>query len=328
MDYKQLKYSNFSNLIDLSSPVFASRLSLIVCIFLAIVGVVLGSIQESLAVLTNGLIAGTEIINSIFFFASVRNSIKVPDVFYNYGYGKYESLAILSSALLLILISVYAVFNALTEAFAPVHNVNYLVLISFSSFSFLAMQGMFRIQKKATVKHKMPVLEYDSEIWKFDSYVELGVILNLLIGLVLTKGSHQTIASIIDSSTAIILIGLALKIPLKHGKNALNQLLDRTLSESIQYDILAVIVENISKMCEYNGVHTRQAGKDIFIEIDVTMPYDLTLEEAFQTEQDIFVSLKEKYPTAVPRLYVTPCMRNCIYAGNNHCPVKKSLKKI
>ena len=312
------------NVIDLNSPVFASKLSVVVCFVLSAIGITLGLMEESLAVLTNGLIAAIDIINSFFFFSAVKHSIKMPDVFHSYGYGKYESLAILSSALLLILISSFTIYQ-FSEFSAISHDINFSILLIFSTFSFFAMQGMYRIQKRAVTKNKMPVLEYDSDIWRFDSYIELGVIANLIIGLVLHRYNLHTYASILDSVTAVVLIGMATKIPIQHGKNALDQLLDRTLPETIQYDILSVIVENIDKMCEYNGVHTRQAGKDIFIEIDAVMPFDITLNEAFQTEKIILNSLKEKYPNAIPRLYITPCSKDCVHSGKNHCPVKKSL---
>jgi hypothetical protein len=33
-------------------------------------------------------------------------------------------------------------------------------------------------------------------------------------------------------------------------------------------------------------------------------------------------SLIKKYPTAIPRLYVTPCPKDCIHDGKTSCPVK------
>ena len=58
------------------------------------------------------------------------------------------------------------------------------------------------------------------------------------------------------------------------------------------------------------------------IEIDLVMPYDYTLEHLYQLERQILERLHEKFPTAVPRVYVTPCDRNCIRDGVTHCPIK------
>jgi divalent metal cation (Fe/Co/Zn/Cd) transporter len=171
----------------------------------------------------------------------------------------------------------------------------------------------------------MPLLDYDADAWRNDSYIEFGVIINLIIGAFLGHYNLEKYATYIDSSAAIILVIFCLKVPLTHGKDALNQLLDRTLPESMQFDIIAVIAENINRMCEFKSTSTRRSGKDIFIEIDVVMPYDFTLEEAFKLEEDIHTSIKEKYPTALPRLYATPCQKDCIYDNSSHCPVKLAL---
>lgn len=325
MKFDQIKYSEFSNKGNLSSPVFASRLSLYVCIFLSVTGVILGFTEHSLAVTTNGLIAGVDIINSLFFFSAVKQSIKTPDVFHTYGYGKYQALAILSGAVLLTIIGFISVFRALSELEIKEIHTNFTILIIFASVSFLLMQIMSRYQKKAAEKHSMPVLAYDSDIWKYDSYIEILIVINLITGMVISDKITSVSLVIIDICVTLFIFGLALRAPIKHSKQALNQLLDRSLPETIQFDILAVIVENIQKMCEYNGVHTRQAGKDIFIEIDVVMPFDFTLEQVFQTEKNISNMIREKYPAAIPRIYATPCSKDCVHNGEITCPVKKSM---
>lgn len=321
----QLKYSNISKLIDLNSPVFVSKLSLFVCILLSVFGILLGTSERSLAVQINGLIALVDVINALFFLSAVRHSVKMPDLFYNYGYGKYESLSVLVGATLLILITALALYETVMMLGEKTVESNYTLLLSFSAFSFILMYLMSRFQQRAAEKHKMPILEYDSKVWKNDSFLELGIVANLMAGAILFRQGFGNYADMLDSVTAVVLLAFALKVPIKYGRKALDELLDRTLPEEFQYDILACIVDNISKMCEYRGVHTRKAGRDIFIEVDVIMPYDITLEEAFQTEKAIQNSITEKYPTSILRLYVMPCSRDCVYHGKNNCPVKKSL---
>jgi divalent metal cation (Fe/Co/Zn/Cd) transporter len=75
-------------------------------------------------------------------------------------------------------------------------------------------------------------------------------------------------------------------------------------------------------MCAFNSVHTRQSGRDIFIEIDLVMPYDYTLGQLYELEQSILDSLRGKFPTAIPRVYVTPCDGGCEHDGVSSCPIK------
>jgi divalent metal cation (Fe/Co/Zn/Cd) transporter len=92
----------------------------------------------------------------------------------------------------------------------------------------------------------------------------------------------------------------------------------------MQYEILGVIAENHDRMCEFKSVHTRQSGKDIFIEIDLVMPYDYRLEELYTLESTILGKLHGSFPTAIPRVYVTPCDRSCDHPTGTTCPVKRA----
>ncbi|MFA6570938.1 MAG: cation diffusion facilitator family transporter [Bacteroidota bacterium] len=326
----QIEYkfkTQFTGWFDFKSPVFPTRVSLLACILLAAGGIIVGSLEKSLAVETNGMIAAIEILNSMLFIAAVSQSVRTPDYSFNYGYGKYESLAILSGAVLLTVVLIKTLISGIQEFSSPILVGNYYILVSFSIFSLLVIQLMFLYLKKASKKYFMPLLDYDAAMWKVDSYIESGVLINLIIGAILGFLGYAKIAKMIDSASAIILIVYALKIPLTHGKDALNQLLDRTLPESIQFDIIAVIAENVNRMCEYKKTYTRRSGKDIFIEIDVVMPWDFTLEEAFSLEKDIHESIKIKYPTALPRLYVTPCQKDCVKGDVCNCPVKIAMQQ-
>jgi len=138
----------------------------------------------------------------------------------------------------------------------------------------------------------------------------------------------ENVARVLDSATAVALLAFALKVPFTHARGALDQLLDRTLPEDIQLDIISVIVENISRICEFKNVHTRRSGKDMFIELDVIMPFDYTLETAFRVEKDIMDAITDKYPNAIVRMYVVPCNHECVQEGQRFCPVEMlKLKK-
>ena len=106
-------------LLDIKSPVFPTRLSLLACILLAIGGISFGLLEKSLAVQTNGFIAAIEILNSLLFLAAVNQSVRLPDVTYNFGYGKYESLAMLFGTVLLSVILIITLITPLLFEYKP-----------------------------------------------------------------------------------------------------------------------------------------------------------------------------------------------------------------
>lgn len=322
--YKFNLFTKIQKWFDTSSPVFTTRLSMLVCIMMASSGIIIGITEDSLAVQINGLISAIDILNSIIFITAVNHSMKSPDYVFNYGYGKYESMSLLAAAGLLLIVLGYALYEAaLTFGTPSSEGGNYYVLLTFSSITLVIMHSMYKMQIKAAKRFNMPILEYDAQIWKIDTLIELGVLGNLILGAFLQYFHLIKIMFVIDSLTAVGLLIFALKVPLKGSKQAINQLLDRTLPDEIQFNILGVVAENLPKMCEFRNVHTRQSGKDIFIEIDVVMPNDYTIQEKWNLEVEIKESILKLYPTAVPRLYTVPCKGDCTVNGVSYCPVKK-----
>lgn len=322
-------YTKIRDFFNPNSPVFASRISLIICILLALGGITIGMLENSLAVQINGVIATIDILNSFLFLNAVNQSVKSPDFIYNYGYGKYESISILAAAIMLSVVLLYTIIEAVSNwGSVGEQTGNYYILLGFSSLSFIGMLNMYKLQKRLAKRFNMSILDFDAENWKVDSIIEVGVLFNLILGAVLNSLGYYKTSVVIDSTTALLLLAFAMKVPLKGSRDALNQLLDRTLPESIQFDIIAVVAENLNNMCEYKQVHTRRSGKDIFIEIDITMPYDYTLNEIMYLENQMKNLIKDKYPTAIPRIYVTPCDGDCVHGGVSNCPIKFNKLKV
>ncbi|MBL7997572.1 MAG: cation diffusion facilitator family transporter [Candidatus Kapabacteria bacterium] len=317
---------NFSlqKILSRRSPVSSAYISLIACVFLALLGIALGVVESSLAVRTNGIVAAIDIVNSLVLVAAVNRSIRSPDYIFNYGYGKYEALGLLLSAMMLLVTLGFTMYQAIVD-WKQVNTVqSYPILMAFTVVSLIVMMYIARVQTRRAVRFDMPMLNYDADMWKTDSLIEAFVLIGLAAGWILTEMKFKNAARFVDGISAVVLLLIALRVPIKHGREAINQLLDKTLSETIQFDILAVVAENFTNFCEFKTVHSRQSGKDIFVEIDVVMPYDYTFEQAYPIEQQIKAAIKEKFPTAIPRMYVVPCGRECIKDGVCYCPMKQA----
>lgn len=313
----------FARYVSRDTPLHASTMSLLACIVLATGSLLLGLAERSLIMQTNGLIALIDIGNSLLFIAAVERSTRAPDLSFNYGYGKYESLAVLISANLLIVVGIFTFIEVIPLLQQPPQDTNSWLLTVWAAASFLIMRSTARRLDRYSKRFHQPMLRYDAELWRVDSIVEIGVVIAVIIdGLLQVFGMYNS-AVILDGLFALALVAVSLKVPLEHGREAFRQLLDRTLPDRMQYEVLGVIAENTKHMCEFKRVHTRQSGRDIFIEIDLVMPFDHTLEDLYNTEQKLVDGLREKFPTAVPRVYVTPCDRRCKLPHGSTCPLKR-----
>ncbi len=314
--------SSIVKIFSKSSPQSSAALSLMACIILAATGIALGLSQDSLAVRTNGIVAAIDIVNSLVLVAAINRSIRSPDYIYNYGYGKYESLALLLSATLLLITFGFTIRQSWVDYVHGVVTHNYGALSVYSALSLVFVRFVSRVQSRRAERFNMPMLNYDADVWRIDTMTESSVLVGLLLGWVFFHFHHTSYARACDAASAIGVLVLALRIPLKHGRDAINQLLDRTLPDEVQFDILGVVSENISSFCEFKSVHTRQSGKDMFVEIDVVMPFDYTFEQAYPVEKAMQDSIRTRYENAIVRIYAVPCPRDCIRDGQCYCPVK------
>jgi cation diffusion facilitator family transporter len=306
------------------SPLHASTISLLACILVATGSIIIGTFESSLVVQTNGLIAIIDVISSLLFLAAVERSTRAPDLSFNYGYGKYESLAILVSATLLIVVTGFTIGNFIDAIQDPPESADTWLLFAWTFLSFIIMRATATRLEEYAKRHHQPMLRYDADLWRADSWVEVGVIFSIVGGGVLLWADHINAALLLDGIASIALLVFTLKVPLQHGREAFRQILDRTLPDKMQYEIIGIIAENHDRMCEFKSVHTRQSGRDIFIEIDLVMPFDQTLEQLYDLEDGILKSLHGRFPTAIPRVYVTPCDRSCVLPQGTTCPVKRT----
>ena len=323
-DFDSSLRSRVQRFIRRDTPQFASFMSLLACTLLATVSLILGQWEHSLVIQTNGYISLIDIGNSLLFLAAIDRSTKTADLSFNYGYGKYESLAILVSANLLIALTVVTIVQAISLLQAPPQDTNSTVLLVWSAFTFLVMRHTARRLERYANRFHQPMLRYDAELWRIDSLVELGVIIGLVVGAVLRAFNWYATAAVVDAVTSISLLLVTLKVPIQHGAEAFRQLTDRTLPPEMQEEVLTIINQNRNAMCEFHSVHTRQSGRDIFIEVDITMPYYFRLDELYAIERELLIKLRERFPTAIARVYVTPCDRHCELAnGTSTCPLKQ-----
>lgn len=253
--------------------------------------------------------------------------IREPDYVFNYGYGKYESLSIFLSVILYLIGIVFLIFFGINEysnfivfSNLEIYNLIAMLLFTFSNFR------LYKLQKNNYYDFKFESIKNNYLYYKKLTYVSLATSLIFALLIFIELQDKFLLSLILESSAAIVVIVILLVKPLSDLKNAFDQLTDKNLPEHIQYDLIAVIAENLNRMCKFNTMHTRQSGNDIFIEIDIVLPWDYTIEQKFDLEKDLKEAILKKYPHSIIRLYVVPCEKDCIDKnGNILCPIKRKI---
>ena len=304
-------------------PLYAPILGATLKALFGALGVIFYFAFGSLIYLFVGLVALIDLVNSIFIYFAVKQSIRNAEIAFNYGGGKYESLAVLWSFFALSHLAYKSII--LFDEF-KISQSNFLPLYAFLFISALAFYLLQKLQYESARHNNLSLISSEAFLLGSKYFLEAIPFLLLLISEFSAKFIFIT-STFNSAFIAVFALIAALFIKsFVQVKSAFKQLMDKPLPENMQFELLAVITENIDKFCQFKAFHTRSSGKDIFIEIDIVMPWDFTVEDTYKVEMILIKQILEKFPNSLPRVYVFPCRKDCIYEDKINCPIKNRIK--
>jgi cation diffusion facilitator family transporter len=239
--------------------------------------VVAGVLTGSVAVLTEALHSGIDLLASLIAFFSVRRAEQPADAGHRYGHEKFENAAAAAEGVLILAGSAVIVFAAIRSL---IHGPRLdhlgigIVVIAFASAVNLAVSSwLFRKGREMA----SPALEGDAAHLRTDAYTSIGVLAGL--GLVSVTGAEwldPVVALLI--SVAIVVTGTKLTV------GSLRVLVDEALPD----DELTAIRESIEAFAPagvvgYHQLRTRRAGARRYVDLHVQFRRGTSLEEAHHT---------------------------------------------
>lgn len=227
----------------------------------------------------------------ILFF--VRLSLKPADSDHEYGHGKYETLASVIISLVLIFIGlglgydngmrIYDFYNGV-----PIPKPHLIALIA-AAVSIVAKELLFRYTVIAAKQVKSTALEANAWHHRSDALSSIAALIGIGGAMVLGE-QFRVLDPIAASAVSILIIITGIKL-LKPG---IEELLERSLSESQENEILEII--NSSKLTsDPHKLKTRKIGSSIAIEFHIRVDPNSTVENAHKIICGIEDELRQKY---------------------------------
>lgn len=227
------------------------------------------------------------------FFDGVSNIIglvgsfigdRPPDIEHPYGHRKYETLASLFIALLLIFVGVEIFQNALNRFFAPskpeVTPISFLIILG----TMFVNYQVTRYEYKQGKYLRSQVLIADSMHTKSDIYVSLSVIVSL--------AAVELGFSFIDPLIALVISLLIFRAGYKIIKEGSMALLDMARIEEKELCNLIMGVDGV-KGC--HKIRTRGSMGDIKVDMHLLVQSDMSLEDAHLISHEVSKKLKSEY---------------------------------
>ena len=259
----------------------AAAVSIVSNTLLIALKLVAGAVTGSVAILTEAIHSGIDLIASLIAYFSVRQAEEPADAGHRYGHEKFENVAAAAEGVLILVgagVIIYASAVALVRG-PELESLGFGIgVVAFASLTnLLVSEWLFRRARET----ESPALAGDAAHLRTDAYTSLGV----LVGLALV---HWTDQEWLDPAVALI-IGAAIVVTgLRLVARSWRVLVDEALPD----EELEAIREAIADFghCDVVGYHklrTRRAGARRYVDLHLQFRAGTTLEAAHHIAHEL-----------------------------------------
>jgi len=273
----------------------ASNSALIV--FKLVVGIMSGSI----AIISEALHSGSDLVAAIIAFYAVRKAGQPPDPSHRYGHEKVENLSGVIEALLIIAAAGVIIYEGIRKIISGPHidhiwlGVTVMVVSGFANLV-VSRKVLYPVAKRT----QSAALEADAAHLLTDVFTSFGVAGGLLLVKVTGWQLFDPIAAI---AVALLIIRTGYLLVVQSTR----VLLDQTIPEEELELIRAVVAEHRGDLIwGYHKLRARQAGSRRHIDLHVTVDETMTVAKAHETAEHIAADIRAVVPNADVLVHIEP----------------------
>ena len=248
----------------------------------------------SLGVLSEALHSGLDLIAAILTWLSVRVSDRPADSGHTYGHGKFESFSAFVETGLLLVTSVYIIFEAFVRLlYKQVHLKPSLLAIGI----LIVAMGIDVVRSRALGK---VASEFPSEALEADALhfaTDVWSTLVVIFGMIATwLGQQMGIPWLqnADPIAALMVAAIVIWIGSRLGKRTLDTLLD-VAPAGLQERVIKAL-QSLDGVLSTERVRVRKAGNQHFVDVTISVPRSASFEQV----HDISDAVERRVGEIVP----------------------------
>jgi cation diffusion facilitator family transporter len=278
----------------------AAAISIISNSTLITLKVIAGILTGSVAILTEALHSGIDLLASFIAFFSVRRAEEPADASHRYGHEKFENAAAAAEGMLILVgsaVIAFAAIRALVRGPELEHLGIGIVVIAFASVANLGVSSwLFRRARETS----SPALEGDAAHLRTDAYTSVGVLVGLaLVSITGAQWLDPVVALII--AVAIVVTGARITM------GSLRVLVDEALPDE-ELQAIRGSIESFGDrgVVGYHQLRTRRAGARRYVDLHVQFRRGTTLEEAHRTAHELQDAIEDNLNGADVLIHLEP----------------------
>ena len=272
--------------------------------FLLVFKFVAGILGQSSAMIADAVHSLSDFVTDIIVLVFVKVSAKPKDTGHDYGHGKYETLATVIIGIVLLIVGTGIFWNGLNQIFAfyrgeKLESPDLIALIA-ALVSIVVKEILYRYS--VIVGHKVQSQAVVANAWhhRSDAFSSIGTALGIAGAIFLGKDWR-----VLDPIAAVVVSVFIVKVSIQLLIPCLNDLLERSLPEEIEKEIITIIDED-SQIKDPHNLRTRRIGSDFAIEVHIRLQPDMTVREAHV----VATGIENRLRLNTDHVLTWPCMWN------------------
>lgn len=283
----------------MSIAVRAASLSLIVTLGLLILKLTLGLISGSIAVLSDALDSGQDLLAAAAVLFSVRIAARPADLEHPYGHGKAEGLSATVSAGVVGLGGGFIIYQALRRIIEGGETIDVNL-----GLAAMVTSGLLNVVVSAYMR--MAARRTDSLALAAEArHLQTNVVqaAAVITGLLLVR---FTGAQIFDPLVALALAGYMWWMAFGLIRGALGEIMDVRLPEEDERQIYESILARYPEVRGFHHLRTRRSGRQRYVELHLLVDPARTIQEVHDLSDQIEADIKKRLPGAIVTIHPEP----------------------
>lgn len=267
-----------------------------------------GITMNSVSVISEAIHSGLDLVAALIAYFSVWQSGKPADDVHRYGHGKFENVAAIIEAFLILGAAGVIIWQAVLRLYrgGEVESLGLgMVVMGISAAVNFVVSGMLM---RTARKTDSPALEADAWHLRTDVYTSLGV----FGGIIAIK---ITGLYFLDPIIALAVTGLIIKAAIDLLRKSIGSIVDARLSDEEEKLIREVLRRYSGEYVHYHQLRTRRSGPERHIDLHLVVPRRRTIFLAHELCDRIEKDVREAMLGVSVLIHAEPCQ-----PGGNDCP--------
>lgn len=256
---------------------------------LSIIKLIAGVIAHSNAMISDAIHSASDVFSTIVVIIGIRLASKKPDESHPYGHERFECVAAILLAMVLLItglgIGIQAFNNIRSGDYAHIQAPGILALIA-AIVSIIVKEAMYWYTKYYAKMIDSSAMMADAWHHRSDAFSSVGA----LIGIAAARIGYP----IMDSIASLVICIFIVKAAYDIFKDAMDKMVDHSCDKETEKQIYDCIISS-DNVLGVDLLKTRVFGNKIYVDVEIAVDGSKTLNEAHEIAEKVHDNIEKEF---------------------------------